>query len=71
MCLVAQEWNDKFFAECNSFCKKWAAALVKNGKGDPVHIREVLENYKLKVSSLSKRWKKHEFSLDKVWKEST
>ncbi|XP_014662360.1 PREDICTED: protein Njmu-R1-like [Priapulus caudatus] len=35
--------------ECNSFCQKWAEALLKSPSGGAVHVREVIESYKLKT----------------------
>ena len=35
--------------DCSVFCEDWARALVKGEKENPVFLRQVIENYKLKV----------------------
>jgi len=43
-----------FFAslESTKFCKDWANTMLKGDISDPIFLREVVENYKLRVSSL-------------------
>ncbi len=36
-------------SDCSVFCEDWARALVKGEKYNPVFLRQVIENYKLKV----------------------
>ena len=39
-------------AECNQFCEEWASALMTGDADNPEFIRQVVENYRLKVTCL-------------------
>ncbi|KAI0214861.1 Protein Njmu-R1 [Lamellibrachia satsuma] len=45
--------------ECNQFCEEWSNALMTGNAEDPVFIRQVIENYRLKAIQDMNTLKRH------------